>query len=80
MKLNPARTPEWAKGMRKIGPGCYVDAANNMHVSEAEICEAFGVRYCPENSAIIEDVVRQVVREMYGDGPETRIVEAKPGR
>jgi hypothetical protein len=71
------RTPPWAKGMQKLGPGCYVDSRNALHVSEREICEHMNVRYTAENSRIIEEIVQQVIREVFGKVPPTTIIETK---
>ena len=70
-------TPPWAKGMQKIGPGCYVDSRNALHVSEREICEHMNVRYTAENSRIIEETVQQAIREVFGKVPPTTIIETK---
>lgn len=51
-------TPPWAVGMRKLGPGVYIDAENVMHVSEGEICQALGISYTDRNSQLVEEAVR----------------------
>lgn len=73
---HPTRTPAWAVGMRKIGPGVYVDSARALHISEREICDHFDVPYSPENSKVIEEVAQEVIREMYGELPTSVIKEA----
>lgn len=53
-------TPKWAVGMQKLGPGIYFkEDTKQIHVSEAELCEHFGVPYTPENVKIIEEAVRE---------------------
>jgi hypothetical protein len=71
------RTPPWAKGMQKIGPGCYVDANNSLHVSEREICDSMGVLYTEQNSRVIEETVQEVLREVFGKVPPATIIETK---
>ena len=70
------RTPAWAKGMRKLGAGIYVDSNNAMHVSEREICDAMGVMYNRLNSRVIEETVQKALREVYGKVPPTTIIES----
>jgi hypothetical protein len=71
------RTPVWAKGMRKLAPGVYVDTRNALHVSEREICENFGMPYTKENSRIIEETVEKVLRQVFGKVPQTSVVESR---
>ena len=67
------KTPAWAVGMRKLMPGIYVDAKRAMHVYELEICESLGVPYTAENSAIIEQAIREAAMEVFGSCPTTKI-------
>lgn len=58
MSNSPPRlttTPRWAKGMRKIGPGIYADRGGNIHISQAEVCQHFGV---PPTQANCDTIVR----------------------
>jgi len=75
-KVMITRTPKWAKGMRKLMPGVYEDASHQLHVSEAEICEHFGVPYTKENSAVIEETVEAALREVFGKVPPITKVES----
>ena len=75
MSTTTTHTPGWAKGMRKLGPGVYVDDKNAVHVSEGEICEYYGVPFTKENSAVIEETVRAALRQIYGKDLPTKIVE-----
>lgn len=72
VKTNATHTPAWAKGMQKIGPGIYIDGSS-FHVSEKEICEHMGVPYTEENARIIEEVVPQAIREVFGECPPGQI-------
>ena len=74
--MNNTHTPPWAKGMRKLGPGVYVDNKNEINVSEAEICEYYGMPFTKENSAVIEETVRAALRQVYGKDLPTKIVES----
>jgi hypothetical protein len=61
-------TPKWAVGMRKIGPGIYVNEKTRaIHISERELCEHFQVPYNAENIRIIEEAAMKVAREQFPD-------------
>jgi hypothetical protein len=75
-KRYPTRTPKWAVGMQKLFPGFYVDSANALHISDAEICEHIGVSVTPENCRIAREGALQACREAYPDVViEPQIVE-----
>ncbi len=63
------RTPKWATGMQKLGPGIYVDEKRTMHLSESEICEHFGVPYTQENIEVIEAAATAAFREAFPEAP-----------
>jgi hypothetical protein len=63
-RIKLTRTPPWAKGMRKLGPGVY-EKDGALHISEGELCEHFGVPYTRENTQIIEEMAQKVVREVW---------------
>ena len=73
-----SRTPAWSKGMRKLGPGVYVTEDRQIHVSEGEICEHFGVPYTRENQQIIEQVAQELIRKEFGEVPTTIVGEEAP--
>jgi hypothetical protein len=50
------RTPPWAKGMRKLGPGIYLDG-NALHFCELEICQDLGVKPTEQAGRIIEQTI-----------------------
>jgi hypothetical protein len=58
--------PAWSIGMKQLGPGCYVDAENVLHISELEICDHLGIAYTAANSAVIELAASETVRKHYG--------------
>lgn len=54
--------PRWSVGMRKLGPGVYVDEATNaIHFAGEEICEHLGVPPTRANMEIAERAARDVV-------------------
>lgn len=68
-------TPAWAKGMRKIAAGIYVDRSGNIHLSQAEICQYFGV---PPTKANCDTIVRawnDSIEKETGKRVEVREVE-----
>jgi hypothetical protein len=69
------KTPAWARGMRKIGPGMYIDGANAFHFSGKELCEAFDVPHSAENERVARETAVQVIREQFGDLPVTVVDE-----
>jgi hypothetical protein len=71
------RTPPWAKGMRKLGPGVYLDSKKAIHVCEREICDDFGVAYTKENSNIIEETVKEALAEVFGKMPPITVVTSR---
>lgn len=72
------RAPKWAVGMRRIGPGMYVDRNDGLHISENEICQKLNVPYTSHNSRIIELAVEEVLREQFGANiPATVIKETE---
>lgn len=60
------RTPDWARGMRKLGPGIYLDSKAVMHVSERELCEHFNVPYTAANVRIIEETLQASIKREFG--------------
>ncbi|MGA2343446.1 MAG: hypothetical protein ABSG29_09665 [Steroidobacteraceae bacterium] len=69
-------TPKWAAGMEKLTTGFYRDGEGNWHVSEEEICEAAGIPYTEETSAILERIVRKKTQEVW---PATEVRAVKHG-
>lgn len=59
----PTHTPAWAKGMRKLASGIYIDGSNAMHICELEICESAGVPYTEAASKIIHQKWSQLMRQ-----------------
>jgi hypothetical protein len=73
-----SRAPRWAVGMRKLGPGIYVDeAANAVHFSGAELCAHQGVPATRENVEIAEQAARDVTAK-YWPGARVKVVDADP--
>lgn len=77
--MSVTKTPAWATGMRKLGPGIYVTANRELHISEREICEHFGVPWTAENVRVIEETAIETVRKIFQfDGPVIRAGEVPP--
>lgn len=61
-------TPPWAVGMRKLAPGVYMDDKTRaLHVSEAEVCEHFGVPCTEENAETIVRALAEAALKQWGD-------------
>jgi hypothetical protein len=75
MPTNTTRTPRWAKGMQKLGPGIYEDASRTLHISEEELCEHYGVAYTQENGAIVEEILKAALSQVFGMVPPITKVE-----
>lgn len=60
--------PKWAKGMRRIGPGIYVNG-RELHLSHEEIASSLGVPLTPETARLIEETARETVRELLPGVP-----------
>jgi hypothetical protein len=74
------RTPRWAVGMRKLGPGLYFDG-DGLHISEEELCEAMGVPYTPENCAVVESAALTAARAAFGlDLKVNHVINDSKGR
>lgn len=58
--------PQWAAGMRKLGPGIYHNDRGEIHVSEQEFCAHFGKPVTPENERIIIETMREAIKKLYG--------------
>ena len=58
--------PNWATGMRMLGPGIYRDAANGLHFDLPGICRVLGVPPTPGNQEIAEQAAREAVRDTFG--------------
>jgi anaerobic selenocysteine-containing dehydrogenase len=71
-------SPAWAKGMRKLGPGIYLDSSGALHFSMGELAESLGVPNTEENARIIQESAEAAIREVFGTGLPTTIVES-PG-
>lgn len=76
--------PKWATGMRRFGPGMYIDDETRaIHLSESEMCEHLGVEANEENVQTILNVMDQIVREQLGkrmqplQGDDLRRLEAQ---
>ncbi len=60
----PTHTPAWAKGMRKLGPGIYIDG-QTAHFDANEVCEAMGVPPTPENLETAEKAAVDAFAEAF---------------
>lgn len=60
---NPTRTPAWAKGMEKLGPGIYADKEKALHICEYEVCAHFGVPYTEANAKIVVQATMDALRK-----------------
>ena len=58
-------TPQWAKGMQKIGPGIYVDSDGALHLDNVALCIAHGFPPTQENQAQIQKAAVQIVAEQF---------------
>lgn len=66
--MSITHTPAWAVGLRKLAPGVYMDDKTHaLHVSEAEVCEHFGMPYTQENAETIVRALAEVALQMWGD-------------
>lgn len=54
--------------MRKLGPGVY-SKEGQIHISEAEICEHFGVPYTANNARTLEAAIKDVLKAQGVDVP-----------
>lgn len=70
-----SRTPKWAVGMRKLGPGAYLDA-DGLHFSTREMCEHFGVPVTEENQRIARETTMRAMREA---GLDVEVQEMQEG-
>jgi hypothetical protein len=68
------RTPKWAVGMQKIGPGVYVDKDRALHLDEAGFAEHLGVPYTRETQRVIQEEATRVFREKF-PAMETEFIE-----
>jgi len=59
------RAPRWAVGMKKIGPGLYVEG-ESIHFYTPELCEHLGVPATPENQRVAEEAAREAIQEQLG--------------
>ena len=59
------RAPRWAVGMKKIGPGLYVQEGS-IHFYTPELYEHLGVPPTPENQRIAEQAAREAIQESLG--------------
>ena len=78
--MSVTRTPAWAKGMQKLGPGIYVTPGRELHISESEICEHFGVPYSRANVRMIEESLVEVLRREFHIDTPARFVGDEPPR
>ena len=51
--------------MQKLAPGAYCDNNGAFHISEEEICEAFGCPYTERNARVAREAVLKAVREAF---------------
>jgi hypothetical protein len=71
------KAPNWAVGMKKIGPGMYVQG-DSMHFYAPELCEELGVPPTPENQRIAQEAARQVIQRSLGNVPITEVDDDVP--
>jgi len=66
--------PKWAKGMRRLAVGVYVDADHALHLDEAALCQALCVPYTLDNAEIVKRLALAAIREMWGVAPPCEVV------
>lgn len=57
-KLSPAEIADQQRGATRLGPGLWVDRHGHLHVSIAELLEAFDLPDTPDSRAEVERIVR----------------------
>lgn len=71
------KPPAWAVGIRKLGPGVYVQG-DAIHIYAPEICETLGKPLTPENLRAAEEGAIDAIRDAYGFIP-AEIITDKDG-
>jgi hypothetical protein len=62
----------WKKGMRRLGPGAYVDGTE-LHLDTVEMCEALGVPATDHNQQIAAEGARAAFLEMQSMGKKEMV-------
>ena len=69
-------TPQWARGMRRTGPGLYWDGVQ-LHVAMRELADHFHIPLTANNAAMIVLNITRAVQSVY---PKAEVIVKEVSR